>query len=776
MNSSYFKEIPLEKDQLISMIKDDKEKSGIYYGRYPVRFILIDNFENMRNIVDFIHKEGAEILDLGTLREFQDDGWISTYKLIDIIKELPKDKDYIIVPISEIIRFLNNNEFYSFLTNLIELENDNFASKRRIYIPILGLFSQFKNSFLDKYHRRSEFLFTWKIGNEHKRYNLIFLDFLPNTKDFTIVNTTKDFLDLWQTENISTNILVSSRLLYHLSDKIIPDEVFYPTKIKDTKEYIEKILEINIPIEYKPSEDIFWKTLLENIRQINSFEKFVERHLNLNDFDRVNPLALWLDEDESFTRWIIKAYYSSIDKDCYTKRVFNSITNLSTEEAIKIYYLKIFDEKLNTEFLEERRKILQNTFRNRNLELKFVENELEERINNMPLNEAIKYVTGTTLFEKKWIVENIDNIDTSYLEVIYPELSYYLREINYEDLNPENNWVEEYFKEYRYSRIKNSISLRLKELLQEKNANEGTFYKWYYSFKPIKELIANNEYPRIWIDGLGLEFLPLIVSLLEEERFDVSYRIARVELPSVTDFNNFEGIDRISDLDDFIHKQSSYFYPENLIREIEIIKSIVDRIIKTRENVLILSDHGFTAFANTKFNGKKIIGLKVAEREGRYAEITDEKSIIVAEDEDCFVYSSGQGKKYLIPTQYKFFSEIHKETHGGATPEEVLIPVIYATKVQGPITKEEYDINLLKEEIEIRNPILELKIKPNPQRVSFRVKGKKLSAEFDKNREVYSINLSGYRAGEYTLTIEIGKLKREIEFRIKGGLKEKDLL
>jgi len=780
MSSNYFVEIPLEENRLISLIKNDQEKFGISYGRYPVRFILIDNFEDMKKIIETMTKNGVVTLDLSSLENFQDsNGWISTYELLEVIKKLPEERDYIAFPISEILRFLDNDDFYSFLTSLMEIENSTFSSKRRIYIPILGLFSRFRDSFLNRYHRRSEFSFVWKIGNCSTKYNLIFCKFASAIEGFTIVPTTKDFLELWKKDSISSSILVSSEILCYLSNRAIDDELFTLTKIKDAKEYIEKILKIDIPIEYKESEDSLWMILLENIKGVNSFEELVKRHLNviyLDDWAKVNPLSLWLGTNESFTRWIIKAYYSTFNKDCYTKTVFNSLSNLNTEEAIRVYYLKIFDEKFNKNFLEERRTILQNALKDRDSDLKFIENELEEKISSIPLEEAVNYITNITFFEKKWIIENIEHIDKQNLETMYPELYFYWEDVACKDLSPENAWINEYFKEYRISRIKNSISPRLVEILEEKNANEESFFRWYYSFKPVINYIEDNEYTKIWIDALGVEFLPLLISLLSQEGFKVDFNIGRANLPSTTGFNTFEGIERISDLDDFIHNQYSYSYPDNLIREIDIIKSIVEKIAKTKESILIFSDHGFTAFANTKFDGKKILGLKFAEREGRYAEIADEKSMPV-EDENFFVYPSEEGKKYLIATKHKFFSETsYRETHGGATPEEVLVPVIHASKAERRITKEEYKIELLTEEINVRIPILELKIKPEPEKVSFLVKNRDLNADFDRDKEIYKIKLSGYKAGEYTLTVKIGTWVKDLEFKIRGGLRERDIL
>ena len=50
-------------------------------------------------------------------------------------------------------------------------------------------------------------------------------------------------------------------------------------------------------------------------------------------------------------------------------------------------------------------------------------------------------------------------------------------------------------------------------------------------------------------------------------------------------------------------------FTDNLIREIDIIKSIVDKIIKQKK-VFDIFRSRFTA-ANTKFNGKKILGLNL---------------------------------------------------------------------------------------------------------------------------------------------------------------------
>lgn len=115
MSSEYI-EISLEKESLRSLIEKDKKKSGISHGRFPVRFILINSFDEIKTLLDIFRKKEVEILDLSNCEEFKNkDRWLSRYELIDIIKKLPEEGDYIIVPIWEFLRFFDDNEFYSFL-------------------------------------------------------------------------------------------------------------------------------------------------------------------------------------------------------------------------------------------------------------------------------------------------------------------------------------------------------------------------------------------------------------------------------------------------------------------------------------------------------------------------------------------------------------------------------------------------------------------------------------------------------------------------------------
>ena len=114
-------------------------------------------------------------------------------------------------------------------------------------------------------------------------------------------------------------------------------------------------------------------------------------------------------------------------------------------------------------------------------------------------------------------------------------------------------------------------------MLNKKNKDKNSFCEWYYKIEKIPSEGKNL----IWVDGLGAEWFSLIIYLVEEYgkgngKFIEKKVITRVNLPTVTDCNRYE-TEKIGDLDKYIHAENPYRYPDDLIKEIEIVKSIVNR-------------------------------------------------------------------------------------------------------------------------------------------------------------------------------------------------------
>jgi len=70
----------------------------------------------------------------------------------------------------------------------------------------------------------------------------------------------------------------------------------------------------------------------------------------------------------------------------------------------------------------------------------------------------------------------------------------------------------------------------------------------------------------------------------------------------------FQGIERIDALDSYIHGKTTYQYPDDLVKELELVADeILPPLASLKKDFCLVSDHGFTVFACNKF--QKYISL-----------------------------------------------------------------------------------------------------------------------------------------------------------------------
>src|SRR3712207_1100727 len=147
-----YKEPFREMDALKAYVEDDKQAKGVgasTLDRYPIRFVLFDNFRDCYEFVDFLQTErGVHVESV--------DHWIDTaspdllithVELADRIADHIKKKspnDCVIAPFSELARFYDNEEKKAFdalikTIKAIESTPDAQEKHQRVYIPLVGL-------------------------------------------------------------------------------------------------------------------------------------------------------------------------------------------------------------------------------------------------------------------------------------------------------------------------------------------------------------------------------------------------------------------------------------------------------------------------------------------------------------------------------------------------------------------------------------------------------------------------------------------------------------
>jgi len=436
----------------------------------------------------------------------------------------------------------------------------------------------------------------------------------------------------------------------------------------------------------------------------------------------------------------------------------------------------------NQEFFTERKIFLKQLYEE--FLISPDKSKLQERlskINQYPLKKQLKYLTNISSIERKFILNNSEIRSNkemiSHLKDVYPEIYYYsnwnLVQLDYEI--PE--WIIKYFSEYNYSKIVDSKSNFIEDLIKEKNNNVDDFSKWYFTLPKAK---IEEEYECVWVDGLGAEWLPLIVYYInkfgeERGKYIKKKMITRVNLPSSTECNKYP-FNKIEDLDEYVHNKKPYESPNTLIEEIEIIKEIVKSILDIpKEKICILSDHGFSFLCSKKFGNIKSLNFEDSKHQGRYmwineTEFNDDEYYFVwkIDDGDC------QGKRVLLAIKHVSLNNIpYKEVHGGATPEEILVPSILIGTKKGEF---EYKINPESFKEPITKPILIVDVYPLPDIVEAFTKEYTFDVLYDKKTNKYHINLKGLNVGNHIVILKIGKHKYELEVELMGGFREKDLM
>lgn len=747
-------------DELTKEIVRDKENRDMLAQRYAVRFVMLNNFNEFKELAKFMANIGVDTLDLENLiDEGEDDTWITKDTLKEAIKAC--EKSTFVTPFSEVVRFYNDDDFRGFFNEIMLLEDIHNPNKR-IYIPLIGLQNRFTD-FLNHFARIQESAPIWRYDAETQSVEVFFAKY----KDFVLPNGTvqcqldslRDWLMFWkkqapQERIVCTSLPISAKYKYSK-----PDNIFNFTRIANAYEFMTQFLELQFPFEYEEEDKAYWEELLKKLDKNNlntfSFDAFVRKSFNKVKFDASDVISEWAEATASpYDRWLLRNYvlYTNFaHKYPYISLCMDSVTTLTDEYqltnmiATRILYDGIPANR-QSEYADERRKIIvdnRHVFESMistNDQNSLFENTKEVFNQRKDLNYVIELCTGVFDFEKKllmgWSVHHPNNKKLKdAIGKIYPEYDAYLETNTPSHFVPENQWFIEYVKAYKQAKMEDKYLDRITNCIKEKNESAASFYNWYYGFQNTHEVLAEmtKSIPykpdRVyWIDGLGAEFLSYILFLINQSKTDMKVirsEFTRSYLPSSTHHNRFEGenVKKFEALDALGHDSHGYKHYDTLKEELKVLKEIVHEILTACKNdkctIAIVSDHGLSCLSR-KAPSKKYEGK--FEHEGRYIKTIDD----AVTDHDYLVHENeNEGVKYKVALTHSSLSKVPThQVHGGCTPEEVIVPFILLSN-KNVANAVRYQINIIKgEEIMLSNPEVNISVIPMPKSVTLTCEGK----------------------------------------------------
>lgn len=307
--------------------------------------------------------------------------------------------------------------------------------------------------------------------------------------------------------------------------------------------------------------------------------------------------------------------------------------------------------------------------------------------------DALQFLNCDTNAERIEIVRRASTDDLSYgLRKEYGDLFPTLADYFSSDFDFEDAATTTYFNEYRRYKISESITDSF-----IKRAYDFVVPKAYQTRDAVMaELRAQSDIGLLVVDAMGVEYMPLLLALAKRRGMKIeSQTVVAAKLPTETVFNPIQWDDarrlpEIKSIDNIVHngavKHEATMPGRNLAEtlrtfETEIMTRIADGLTRFHR-VVVTADHGASRLAVIAHNeGKsRTLPWKGQPDDWRYS-LAPEGAIRPSEMEQ--EYFPETKKTYWIVRGYnrlpKMGGKLY-ELHGGATLEELLVPIVIFTR------------------------------------------------------------------------------------------------
>ena len=365
---------------------------------------------------------------------------------------------------------------------------------------------------------------------------------------------------------------------------------------------------------------------------------------------------------------------------------------------------------------------------------------------------ALYYLTNNTPQEKELIFEVLSKYGSEYtrdelisiFKEVYPDLAQYLMPYQFK-----NNLLTSYFNEYKYQKVINKILPEFYQIVEEQA--EKREYNTLLPRSALIEKINRKSAILYFIDALGVEYLNFILVECKRIGLAAKVQVCRSELPSITSVNKefeelFDEDHRVcpKTLDDLKHHGMNNLdyqhtkLPIHLMAELDFLRNVLhnirDRLSKGEfDKAIVVSDHGASRLAVIHETESIWSMINKGEHSGRCC--------LKSEVDKCPACATDAGDFWVLANydRFKGSRKADVEVHGGATLEEVIVPILELV-----IPKRELEIHI----ISFDNPSADLSITPIIN-VSYKKKAKFKICSSEKLDDVYvAINEKCYPAEE----------------------------
>ncbi len=550
------------------------------------------------------------------------------------------------------------------------------------------------------------------------------------------------------------------KLLFHLengaSGKLFVKTALHLRNIRELRTAYDAILELDpdfsVSRDYLPDE--IWAEFLSD-RNLEGFDLFHWRSF------------LKLKRESSNNVYLQYIAETSLDYDVYKKRIYNALLDFNSSDMR-------FKELYNA-----RKALLKNV----------KDSDIAEYISETKVkaSERIYYLTDNTSAERQAIIECLNGIITipNALKDIDPVLYEYLYDFSFN--GDKGKLLTDYFAEYKRLKLTNRLTPEFHEHVINLAVDGSRPYNSLKTRGEVLDSLAKEHTALYWIDALGAEYLGYIQSRANSLGLKIVVHVVRANLPTITSLNSdfyetwvgdkvqTKELDKIKHEGELDFNYQTIKTPVHLAEELHVIDRALEWAKtkltgKNADKVIITSDHGSSRLAVINEKECKWEMSSKGKHGGRCCPCTEA---------DVKSEYATQENGYWVLANYDRFKGGRKasvEVHGGATLEEVVIPII--------------EITLFDNKVDVSNttPVTTASFKKNAEivifsknalkSVSVRVNGKQYSSESVGNNKHKIVFTDIKRAGQYIADVFEGdNLIGQVAFEVQsesGKTKDSD--
>lgn len=669
--------------EVLDYIKSDRDEN-----RFVARVFFVNNLETYYSFVKTLSNKADITVRLSDEQFCKGSDTVPDLKALIAFLDENKDKDVLVPHLAEYLRIGEITEKNS--ACIYSILNRHVHSKKRVWIPIFlakGLFQtvvghldeeRFGHSIIEIDNTPADFTAT--------AYSKVF----AKQKGFVNAVGIREWLSLWDDQKITTGMSFATRQI----KQITPTNGDYTLKsVADPFEYIKDALaDENAKLSKQLGTDEQWTSLIPFVAPNTTMDEVIPRALNMHIFDPKPVIGNWhtLSDTERWTFYLWYQLGLNKSSDYISFAVEQSANYKDLLSSLECAIIACQDNTNFDEWVRQREEILKKAgYRapSRTFIEKF-DQIVDTRV-------KLKILTGRTHEERTKILELVSralnegktiNDFKTLLQEKYPDLLLYLKPSTY--LSGE---VKEYMAAYKSSKIADTFSSQLSNTAGQIDCLEfNTRGSILYS---LKKSVTSPYF--LWFDGLGIEWIDMLLEKIRSIDSTISLceaNIGTAVLPTITKVNmdkaDSETISekKIDDLDTLSHikDKSDCNYFSIVAKQFELIETIARRIAETinahlNMEVIVTADHGMSRMAAKGFHLTQGVNPPPKANvfnHGRYCVLSSETASLSISN----TKKDGNIVAFCTHNHFTFPGYAPGEVHGGASPEELLVPILHFAK------------------------------------------------------------------------------------------------